>query len=336
MPVTHQPSRDLGRAPAAQPNPPGTRPAASGTQRFGALRSPAYRRYLIAATITSASSWTFMTGLGWAMLDATGSAAVVTAVQTAMILPIPFAAIPAGLIVDRHGPRVIVVATLVGLAAMSAVLAGLAAADSLTLLAVIPVALVFGAFDGLYVVPAQVLVGRSVDRSLMASAIALSALPLGIGRITGGPLGGFLLENGGATAAMTAGAVGLALAALVLVGLGRLEGLETEPGTMSGLRDGLASARRSPGAAVVIRSALPLPGSSTRTCRCSRSWHATSSMPARPSSAGSPRRVASAGSWRCLLPGRLGIASGVDGWRSRSSSSRGSPSSCSVQRSASR
>ena len=40
------------------------------------FRVPAYRRYLLAGTLTSVSLWTFTTSLNWTVLGDTGSAAI--------------------------------------------------------------------------------------------------------------------------------------------------------------------------------------------------------------------------------------------------------------------
>jgi hypothetical protein len=56
--------------------------------RFGVvgtapLRSPAFRRWLVAATLVNVCLWTYLTGLTWTILARTDSAATVSLIQTA-------------------------------------------------------------------------------------------------------------------------------------------------------------------------------------------------------------------------------------------------------------
>ena len=50
------------------------------------LRSPAFRRYLVASGLVNVCLWTYETGLAWTVLDRTGSATTVSLIQTMMTI----------------------------------------------------------------------------------------------------------------------------------------------------------------------------------------------------------------------------------------------------------
>ncbi|MFN8620076.1 MAG: MFS transporter [Chloroflexota bacterium] len=188
------------------------------------FRVPAYRRYLLAGTLTSVSLWTFTTSLNWTVLGDTGSAAIVGLISTLMTLPLPFAAVPGGMLTDRLGPRDLMALALLVEAVCVASTGVLAAAGLLAVPFVLFMSLVFGAADGLQAIPGQVLVGRIVPPRAMASAIGLSMLTIGMGRILGGTLGGALVANLGPQGAMVPAAAGVLLSALTIRSLPRVEG----------------------------------------------------------------------------------------------------------------
>ena len=189
------------------------------------FRVPAYRRYLSVATVTSLSQWVWTTALSWTVLQASGSALMVGLVNALMTLPLPFGAIPGGLLTDRLGPRTIMALALLGEAVCIGIAGLLALAGVLPVWVALALTLLFGVADSLWVVPSQVMVGRIVPPRAMASAIGMSMLTIGVGRIIGGPLGGALVGSFGAAGAMIPAAIGVAAAALTVLTLPRIEGL---------------------------------------------------------------------------------------------------------------
>lgn len=246
--------------PMRGPDPPRepVRPAAKGPVRRTAtdlepFRVPAFRRYLVAATLTSVSLWVYTTALNWTMLADSGSAAVVGLVSTLMTLPLPFAAVPGGMLTDRLGPRDLMVLALLAEAACVGATGLLAATGSLTVPLALLLALIFGIADGLYVVPSQVLVGRVVPPHQMPSAIGTSMLTIGLGRILGGTAGGALVAGLGPQGAMIPGAIGVVAAAITIRSLPRVRGSGGGARlSRSDLADGLRWFGGAPGARALV------------------------------------------------------------------------------------
>lgn len=180
------------------------------------LAVPSYRRFMLASTLIYVSLWTYMTVMTWTVLEVSGSVAALGLLFMAMTIPLPFAAVPAGALVDRIGPRNVMAAALAAEVALVIGTAALTAAGLLSAELVIVIGFLFGIADGFYLVPSQVIVGRLVEPRHMGAAIGLAMLATGIGRIAGGPLGGALFTLAGAAAGLVAAGVGLAAAFGVL------------------------------------------------------------------------------------------------------------------------
>src|SRR5439155_5723992 len=78
------------------------------------LSSPAFRRYLVAASLVNLCLWAYQTSMTWTILDRTGSAGTVSLQQTLMTVPIPLAMLPAGLLTDRFGSRPMMITAYLG------------------------------------------------------------------------------------------------------------------------------------------------------------------------------------------------------------------------------
>src|SRR4051794_29261175 len=147
---------------------------------FAALRVPAYRRLLLAITVMEIGLFAFETALYWTVLDETGSAARVSLLFTGLVVPALLLTIPVGVLVDRIGPKGILVWGSAAAAAVMGLAAFAAGSGRLGFELALLLAIAEGVFFGCYAVPAQVIAGRVVDRSLIASAVGMSALPAGI------------------------------------------------------------------------------------------------------------------------------------------------------------
>lgn len=197
------------------------------TSSLGALRVPAYRRYLAGTTANNVTVWLFQTALSWTILTETGSAAAVGFLFLAWTLPTLFTIVPAGVFVDRVGPRRGMVLSQLISTAVFAGCAGLAITQQLTVVAALAVAVVVGAIDGFWSAPSLVMAGRLVAPNLLASALGLSSITFGVGRIVGGLLGGALVAAAGPAPALTVAALGPLIAAMLTLTLPAVPGLET-------------------------------------------------------------------------------------------------------------
>ena len=225
---------------------------------FAALRVPAYRRLLVAVTVMEIGLFAFETALFWTVLAETGSAVQVSLLFAGLVVPALLLTIPVGMLVDRRGPRGILIWSSAAAAAVIGLAAIAAGSGRLGFELALLLAIAEGIFFGCYAVPAQVIAGRVVDRSLLASAVGLSAIPSGLGSIVGGALGGVLLELGGPAPTFVVASVGLVLSLVTILGLPRLPGLEASGGMA--LRDLRSAARwlreSSVGSAIVLLSAI--------------------------------------------------------------------------------
>jgi MFS family permease len=221
---------------------------------FSALQVPAYRRLLIALTVIEIGLFAFENALFWTVLEETGSAVHVSLLFIGLVVPALVLTIPVGVLVDRIGPRGILLWSSAAAAAVTGVAALAAASGRLGFELALLLAIAEGIFFGCFAVPAQVVAGRVVDRSQIASAVGLSAIPAGVGAIIGGALGGFLLEVGGPASTFLLGSVGLAASLLAIVGLPKLPGLEQAGGmALTELRSAVTWLRASPvGTAVIL------------------------------------------------------------------------------------
>ena len=232
------------------------RPFASG---FGVLRDRRYRRFLAAAVSYSIGLWSFQTVIVWTILEQTNSAEAVSLLTISVALPTLLFSLPAGLLADRLDPRrVMFIGQVGGTIAIAAVV--LATATGFLSLPLGALAIfVVGTFDAMTNVPSMVYVGRLVEPRLMASAIGLTGLQYGAGRIGGGIVAGLAFQLGGPIAGLVICAAALATSAAIVSTLPRLP--RAESGGLAGaglgdLRAAVTWVRRSPPAVAIIALGL--------------------------------------------------------------------------------
>jgi len=220
---------------------------------LAALGVPVYRRYLVAASANSVTVWLFQTAMSWLILSQTGSAAAVGILFVAWTLPTLFTMIPAGVFVDRIGPRR---GMLISQAITSVLFAGaawLAWTNQLSVERALVFAILIGAVDGFWSAPSLVMAGRIVEPRLLGSAMGLSSLTFGFGRTIGGFFGGLLVAYAGPAPALAVGALGPAIAWVMTLTLPAVPGLETSrKGSMRDFPDALAWMARSSNARTLL------------------------------------------------------------------------------------
>jgi len=189
------------------------------TSRFNLepLSSPGYRRYLVAATLAALALWIYEPALEWIVLRKTGETAAVGLIQTVLIIPVAIASLPSGVLADRIGSRRMVAVSLIGIGSVVACVGILGLLDSITFEFAILLTLILGIFDGLYPVAAQLIVVRAVEPRFLGSAIGLSMLSNGIGRLIGAPLGGLVLQVLGPAQAFLPAAAILVLSGVIVL-----------------------------------------------------------------------------------------------------------------------
>jgi MFS family permease len=175
------------------------------------LRTPAFQLFLLSTIATTTGLWFFETSLYWVALTRTGSAIATGLVLTALILPILVLVVPMGVLTDRWGDKRLLLISQAAWVVTMLAASIVARLGLMTFPVALAFALVEGFFDAVWVVPAQVLLARLVDRPLMAKAIALGTLQVAFGRIIGGYGAGHVLSIAGPTVTFLLGSLCLAI-----------------------------------------------------------------------------------------------------------------------------
>lgn len=217
---------------------------------FEPLRDAPYRRFLLASVIVSICSWIFYTAQTWNFLEASGTAAAVAYLPIVLVIPVPIALVIGGVLTDRRGPKRTLVFAQGATAVTMVAIAAVAAAGHLTFVPTLATGFLLGICAGLGSVSGQALLVRIVDRRVIAKAFALSLVATGIGRLVGGPVGGFVVQAYGAVPAFVIAASGIVVATLIFLTLPHVEPLETSGPRISrrDLVDAFAWVRRTPAA----------------------------------------------------------------------------------------
>ncbi|MDB5714464.1 MAG: transporter [Sphingomonadales bacterium] len=146
-------------------------------------------------------------GAAWSMVQLTTDASMVALVQTALMLPVMLASIPAGAIADMYDRR------KVGIFALSVSLCGATALSTVTALGLITpwgllgFCFVIGTGMALFGPAWQASVSEQVPPHTLPQAIALNSISYNIARSFGPALGGIIVAAAGAVAAFTANAL---------------------------------------------------------------------------------------------------------------------------------
>ena len=178
-----------------------------------------------------------------------------------LVVPVLVLTVPVGLVVDRFGPRRLLLPASIAATSLVGVAAALTVWQGLQYPVALGLAIAEGVFFACWAIPAQVLGSRIVDREHMPSAIGLSMLPSGIGSSLGGLGGGLILENAGPAAVFIIATGSLGLAAVAISGLPDLPGFGAAAGrslVAGQLRDAFAWVRTTPVAIAVISLGLAM------------------------------------------------------------------------------
>ena len=192
--------------------------ASPAESRWGALSYPNYRRYWIAAIVRVFGIQFRFIGAGWlvaVVLDQ--SPFWLGVVWLATSLPTILLSLPAGSLADRTEPFRLVVLSQVLSFVGHLVLGILIVTDLVTLTLVIVWAIATGSFAALAAPAMSALLPRLIDRSAMASAVALNSGVWGAMRVVGPALSGVLIALVGTGQAFFVAAATMGLSVILLL-----------------------------------------------------------------------------------------------------------------------
>ena len=146
-------------------------------------------------------------GAAWAMTSLSSRAEDVALVQSALMLPFLFLALPAGAIADSHDRRKIAMAALGGAVLCTSVLTVIAVAGRLTPGILLLFCFLTGCANAIFAPAWQSSVPEQVPKEDVSEAVALNSISFNIARSFGPAVGGVIVAAAGAAAAFGATAL---------------------------------------------------------------------------------------------------------------------------------
>ena len=157
----------------------------AGTGAFAAFSVPNYRRFVLGQSVSVVGSWTETVAQALLILQLTHSGIILGLATAARYLPVLLLTPYAGLIVDRHNKRRVLLFTQTSLAALSLILGVLIATGTVQVWSVFAIALGFGCLTALDNPARQAFIPEIVGQSLIRNAITLNSTFVNVGRAVG-------------------------------------------------------------------------------------------------------------------------------------------------------
>jgi MFS family permease len=225
----------------ADPDPVPVRPLA-------AFSVPNYRRFVIGQSVSLVGSWTETVAQALLVLQLTGSGLWLGLATAARYLPVLLLTPYAGLVVDRHDKRIVLLITQVSLAALSLVLGVVVLLGVIQLWMVFAVALAFGVITALDNPARMALIPEIVGPGLTRNAITLNSTFVNVGRAVGPVVAAVLVAGVGVGWCFVANGVSFAgvLIALLAMDVSQLRAGPRVGHHAHQMREGLAYARHVP------------------------------------------------------------------------------------------
>ncbi|MES2020042.1 MAG: MFS transporter [Pseudomonadota bacterium] len=152
---------------------------------FAALGTPNFRRFVTGQGISLVGSWTETVAQALLVLQLTNSAVAVGLATAARYLPVLLLTPYAGLIVDRHDKRRILILTACSLALLSVLQGALVLSHHMQMWVVFVVALVFGTLSALDNPARQAFIPEMVGKGLIRNAVTINSTMVNVGRALG-------------------------------------------------------------------------------------------------------------------------------------------------------
>ncbi|MEM6468428.1 MAG: MFS transporter [Planctomycetota bacterium] len=180
------------------------------------LRNPIFRSFWMASFVSNLGSWMHEIGAGWLMTELDGSPQMVSAVRSAMALPIVFLAIPAGVLADRIDRRRLLLGTQTLMLIATGLLAVLTVTGWVTSWLLLLMTFLIGLGLTLHVPAWQASMPELVPREQLPRAIALGSVNFNLARAFGPAAAGLLVAVSGAWIAFSFNALSFLGVILVL------------------------------------------------------------------------------------------------------------------------
>lgn len=181
------------------------------------LRLPLFRLFWVASLLSNLGTWVHEIGAGWLMTELNGTPEMVSAVRTAMSLPIVLLAIPAGVMADRFDRRRILILTQLMMFTTTSALAALTFSGAINSWGLLAFTFVIGFGMVIHIPTWQASVPELVPRSQIPQAVALGSISFNLARSVGPAIGGVLIALFGTWIAFTVNALSFAVVVLALV-----------------------------------------------------------------------------------------------------------------------
>lgn len=168
-----------------------------GEQTFSSLKVRNYRLYFIGQGFSHVGNWMQTVGLGWLVLQITGSGTTLGTVLAFRFMPMLLGGPFAGIIVDRFNKRKILYVTQSSFAILALLLAFLVYTDYIQIWMLFVFALVFGLIDVVDNPTRQTFVHEMVGRDNLRNAVTLNATEANLARAIGPMIAGSLIATTG-------------------------------------------------------------------------------------------------------------------------------------------
>ncbi|TVP98772.1 MAG: MFS transporter [Planctomycetaceae bacterium] len=215
-------------------------------ERIGPLApfaSSTYRMFWAASLLSNTGTWIHEIGAGWLMSTLDGSPQMVSAVRTAMALPMILLALPAGALSDRVDRRRLMLVVQCWLMAVATSLAVLSWLDRISPFGLLALTFAMGIGTVLHVPTWQASIPEIVERKQLPQAIALGSLSFNLARSVGPAVGGLLIAGIGIWAAFGVNALSFGFVLLAVVCWRRTRQTTVPADTfIASMRDGLTLA----------------------------------------------------------------------------------------------
>ncbi len=177
-----------------------------------------FRRFWIAALVSSTGTWMQGAAIPYAVFEISGSAGAIGVTGLFQYLPFMIMGAVGGTLADRFPRRRLLLVTQVAMMVAAAALWGLVASGAATVASITALAFVFGLLGGLATPVWQSFVVELVPRNLLLGAVTLNSTQFNAARAIGPFLTGIVVAASGVEAAFLINALSfLAVIAVLLV-----------------------------------------------------------------------------------------------------------------------